>query len=124
MNRKALLEDAIPLGLTALASRIVGNTKSALALSHESVATLSTNALWSAAFTPLQGSIDPLLEPYPQNFLTPTRGQSCFTSHCSQAGLRAKQRRRPCQMSQWLNSVHCSGGTSFIKACSIFSGLL
>src|SRR6185369_16854419 len=49
-------------------------------------------------------------------------GQSFCTSQFGQSGLRAKQRRRPCQISQWLRRVHCSWGTSFIKSCSIFSG--
>ncbi len=31
---------------------------------------------------------------------TPTRGQSALTSQPAQSGLRAKQRRRPCQISQ------------------------
>ena len=34
-------------------------------------------------------------------------GQSWNTSQCAQSGLRAKQRRRPCQMSQWLQLVQC-----------------
>ena len=43
-------------------------------------------------------------------------------SHCRQSGRRAKQRRRPCQMSQWLQFVQCLRGTSFIRSRSIFSG--
>ena len=36
---------------------------------------------------------------------TPIRGHNFSISQFAQSGLRAKQRRRPCQMSQWLNSV-------------------
>src|SRR5664279_4222912 len=52
----------------------------------------------------------------------PADGQSPDISQREQSGLRAEQRRRPCQISQWLNKVHSSFGTSFIRACSIFAG--
>ena len=35
--------------------------------------------------------------------------------------MRAKQRRRPCQISQWLQIVQCFRGTTFIRSASIFS---
>lgn len=56
--------------------------------------------------------------------LTPILGHSLRTSQFAQSGLRAKHRRRPCQISKWLNSVHSFCGTSFIKSVSIFSGAL
>src|SRR5881394_1034624 len=52
----------------------------------------------------------------------PAEGQSFLSSQWGQSGLRAEQRRLPCQINQWLNSVHSSRGTSFINSCSIFSG--
>ena len=53
---------------------------------------------------------------------TPRLGQSVLISQPGQSGLRAAHRRRPCQISQWLNIVHCSCGSRFISSCSIFSG--
>ena len=40
--------------------------------------------------------------------VTPIRGHHFSTSQFAQSGLRAAQRRRPCQMSQWLHSVQFS----------------
>jgi len=39
-----------------------------------------------------------------------------------QSGDRAPQRRRPCQMSQWLKRVQLLEATHCIRSCSIFSG--
>src|ERR1017187_4391272 len=54
-------------------------------------------------------------------FVTPICGQSFSISQFAQSGLRASQRRRTCQISQWLISVQSACGTSCINSCSIFT---
>ena len=44
------------------------------------------------------------------------------SSQCGQSGFLAKQRRRPCQISQWLSKVHCSRGNNLMRSRSIFMG--
>ena len=56
------------------------------------------------------------------HFFIPVCGHKFWISQFSQSGLRAVQRRRPCQISQWLKIVHFCG-TSGIRSCSIFSGV-
>src|SRR5690606_36105123 len=46
-------------------------------------------------------------------------GQRSRISQSGHWGPRAKQRRRPCQMSQWLKRVQCSRGTRRIISASI-----
>src|ERR1017187_5932402 len=54
-------------------------------------------------------------------FLHPDLRAEFWISQFAQSGLRASQRRRPCQISQWLISVQSSCGTSCINSCSIFT---
>ena len=49
-------------------------------------------------------------------------GQRCRISQPPHSGDRAPQRRRPCQISQWLNRVQSDRGTHCWRSRSIFSG--
>src|SRR5207237_745173 len=49
-------------------------------------------------------------------------GQTGASLHSAQWGLRAKQTRRPCQISWWASSIHFCRGISAMRSCSIFRG--
>src|SRR5690606_7236627 len=54
----------------------------------------------------------------------PADGQRRASTHVSQAGRRAVQTLRPCQMIAWPKKIHSSRGTSSTRSCSTFGAVV